>query len=281
MSNHNDGSEHRPTKAERKEQARLEREQIQRRVAARKGRRSIILIAVAIIAVIAIVGLVVVPKLSEPDPVSASGAPETPAALLAAAKAAAKTAGCDDVTDVGYYGGVSGPSDSPDYLDQSHIGSSQGLSQMPPLSAYPSTPPASGPHDARPLPAGVYDDPPNLAQAIHSLEHGATIVWYEPSAPAADIAQIRAFYDQSPADVAAGQDRVIVAPFAYPELNAAALPGGDQMALVSWHNIQTCATPSLAVALDFTSQYSTPPQGSPPILDRTYLGVAPEPGGQL
>ena len=35
-----------------------------------------------------------------------------------------------------------------------------------------------------------------LYRAIHSLEHGATIVWYDPSAPAGQIARLTEFYDR-------------------------------------------------------------------------------------
>ena len=273
------GDDRRPTKAVRREQARVEREEIQRKQAARARRRTTALVVLGVVVVVAVVAIVVVPKLSKSDTTTVTGPPATPDALLAQAADAKKTAGCTDVTNVGYYGGVSDKS-SPNYLDQTHIGGAS-MPQIPPLSTYPSIPPASGPHDPNPLAAGVYDKPPDLARAIHSLEHGGTIVWYDPSAPQAAIDEIKAFYAQQPSVVSAGQDRVIVAPFSYPDLGVTGLPNGEQMALVSWHNIQTCATPSLAVALDFTSQYSTPVQGQPAILGRTYLGEAPEPGGQM
>jgi len=276
----NSGDDQHLTKAERKEQARLEREEIQRKASARKGRRKLALTTVAIVAVVAVVALIVVPKLTKSDTSATTGPPASPDALLAQAGDATKAAGCDDVTNVGYYGGVSGPTNAPDYLDQTHIGG-HAFPEMPPLATYPSTPPASGPHDPNTLPAGVYNDPPDLGRAIHSLEHGASIVWYDPSAPAEAVAQIKAFYDQPISTVNAGQDRVIVAPFSYPDLGQSGLPSGQQMALVSWHNLQTCGAPSLAVALDFTSQFSAPLHGSPAILGRTYIGEAPEAGSQI
>ena len=48
------------------------------------------------------------------------------------------------------------------------------------------------------------------------------------------------------------------------------------MALVSWHRLRSCASVDLAVAFDFTSQYSFPTAE-----DRDYAGDAPEPGGSL
>ena len=53
------GSDRRPTKAERKEQARLEREEIQRRRASRARNRNIFIVAAVVIAVL-VVGVVVV-----------------------------------------------------------------------------------------------------------------------------------------------------------------------------------------------------------------------------
>jgi hypothetical protein len=84
------------------------------------------------------------------------------------------------------------------------------------------------------------------------------------------VKQIKAFYKQS-ANV--GQSKVIVAPFDYASQGAGGtLPSGVQMAVVAWHRLQTCATPSLAVAFDFTSQYS---DGGFP--GAKYKGVAREP----
>ena len=102
-------------------------------------------------------------------------------------------------------------------------------------------------------------------------------MWYDPAAPAAEIRRIKDFYAQDVGEVAAGQDRVIVAPYDYEASEGAGqLPAGSQMALVSWHRLQTCAEPSLAVALDFTSRYSFPAA-----LEQEYGGEAPEPGAQM
>jgi hypothetical protein len=55
----NQGSDRRPTKAERKEQARSEREEIQRRQAARKRNRTVMAV-VGVVLVAAVIGLIVV-----------------------------------------------------------------------------------------------------------------------------------------------------------------------------------------------------------------------------
>ena len=255
-----------PTKAERKEQARLEREAIQRQMTSRKRNRTIGLTLVALAVVVVIVAVVVLQPGGGSDTATA-----TPAELLSQAPDAAQAAGCTEVQTTDFYGGAD--QSSPDYADQAHIEGDERFPELPPLDSYPSTPPASGPHvGATTLPAGVYDSPPDLGPLLHSLEHGGSVVWYSPTAPQAQVDEIRAFYDQSDP---VGQDRVIVAPYDY-EGPGGQLPDGVQMAVVAWRRLQTCATPDLAVAFDFTSQYSYPTTQ-----DREYVGEAPERGAAM
>lgn len=58
---------------------------------------------------------------------------------------------------------------------------------------YPQTPPAGGDHNAVWLNCGVYDQPVPNVNAVHSLEHGAVWVTYDPAQVSdADIAALRA-----------------------------------------------------------------------------------------
>jgi hypothetical protein len=254
------GEGRRPTKAERKEQARREREELERRMASKRRARTVGMVAGAVVIAAVVFAATLLP--------SGGDIPE-PATLLQQAAKAATDAGCSEVATT--------PDYDPAQQDRVHIDPTAG----PPLSSYPTIPPASGPHadiPPGPLPAGVYDSLPleDLYRAIHSLEHGATIVWYDPAAPAGQLAQVTGFYDRRLQDAEVGQDRVIVAPFDFPDDAAGILPEGTQMALVAWHRLRTCASVDLAVAFDFTSQYS-----SPTALNREYVGAAPEPGASL
>ena len=254
----------RVTKAEKKEQARLERERIQQQMHARRRNRTIgiVVIAAALAAVVAVVVIL------QPGGGSASAQPAVDE-LLSQAKGAAAAAGCDAVQ-------ITKPYDPAD-ADAVHIGSDDRFMSMPPLSTYATIPPTSGPHNPVPLAAGVYDTPPPIDQAIHSLEHGGTILWYSPDAPDALVQAIADFYGRRVSDAAVGQDRLIVAPYDYPDQGAAgSLPPGTQMALVAWHRLQLCDQVNLAVAFDFTSQYSVPT-----VADREYIGEAPEPGASM
>jgi hypothetical protein len=247
------------TKAERKEQARREREELQRRLASKRRARTLGIAVGAVVVAAIVFAATLLPS---------GGDLPSPDQLLPRAAASAEAAGCGDVT-------TTPPFDPPDQ-DRTHIGG--GDISGPPLSAYPTTPPASGPHADVPLPAGIYDSMTlsELYRSIHSLEHGATVIWYDPTAPAERVAGLIEFYDRRLQDAEVGQDRVIVAPYDFRGDAAGILPDGTQMALVAWHRLRTCASVDLAVAFDFTSQYSFPTTAG-----RDYQGEAPEPGGAI
>ncbi|MFM8944690.1 MAG: DUF3105 domain-containing protein [Actinomycetota bacterium] len=247
----------RPTKAERRAQARLERRQAAASAQRSARNRTIGLLVVGLVAIAAVVVVVTREPASEPAPTDLT-------ALLASSTQAATDAGCSTVQTV--------PAYQPEALDRSHTGSEE-VADMPPIADYPSIPPTSGPHDPAPLAAGVYDRAPDLGMAIHSLEHGGVIIWYAPDAPAEDIRALTDLYSRY--DEAGA--RVIVAPYDYPgEGPAGALPSGTQMALVSWHRLQTCASIDPAAAFGFSARQAFPAYAS-----EQYLGEAPEPGAQM
>jgi len=243
-------SNQRLTKAERKEQARRERAELQRKMARTQRNRRILGVALLLVAV----GLAVFWFL-RPQPVRA-----TPGDLFRAAPQAREQAGCGPVENVGPF--------QPRDRDREHVPTEA----MPPLSTYPSVPPASGPHFEIPWGAGVYDSPPPIERVIHSLEHGAAVVWYSPHVSGEELERLRTFFGSG----AAGA-RVIVAPYEYVgEGEADTLPAGTQMAMVAWHRVQACANVNLAAAFSFTAHYAFPPFGQ-----RPYRGIAPEAGAQF
>lgn len=260
----------RQTKAERREEARLQREEIQRKMAGRRRNRTIGLVLVVVALTIAVVAVFLT---SGGDGTPAGGIPAADS-LLSQAAAAKDSAACDTVQETPNY--ANAPGNDP-AIDHEHIGSSPEVASAPDLSTYATIPPASGPHDASPLAAGIYDSPPDLYQTIHSLEHGAVIIWYAPGTTGKALDDLLAFYGQPVSDADIGQAKIIVAPYDYPDQGAAGqLPAGAEMALVSWHRLQTCSSLSLPVAFDFSSQYEVPG-----FAGRTYKGVAREPGSPI
>lgn len=62
---------------------------------------------------------------------------------------------------------------------------------------YPTTPPAGGAHNSTWQNCGVYDQPIADEQAVHSLEHGAVWVAYQPELPIAEIEQLRTLVQET------------------------------------------------------------------------------------
>jgi len=73
---------------------------------------------------------------------------------------------------------------------------------------YPQHPPFGGDHNAKWQNCGVYREPIGDENAVHSLEHGAVWITYQPDLDASSIAALEA--------VADGQTHVLVSP--YPDL---------------------------------------------------------------
>ena len=237
-----------PSRVVRKEEARRQREAARRKMARRRGARRGGLVAAGIV----VVGLIAFFAIRSNKPATALNSAERK--LLREAPKAASAAGCGAVQTVSPYD----PADS----DRAHI-----TGRPPPLSSYRTDPPTSGPHNPTPLSAGVYQNPPDIYMTIHSLEHGAVIIWYNPStASTAELTRLQSFFRQPRETV-----KVILAPFNYPDQGAAGqLPTGKQMVLVAWHRMQTCNQVSLPVAFSFVSSYDSA-RGQP------YKGDAPEP----
>jgi hypothetical protein len=173
-----------------------------RSVAKRKARRRNITLA-AIIGVLLIGGIVAQRVMSSRSSASFN--------KLAAA------AGCGEVKETG--GSGSGE----------HL-------QAGETAKYDTSPPTHGKHALATLPDGVYDEPlsdnPNddtsIYRAVHSLEHGAVIVWYDKLKGSQLDDLERRYRDER---------KVLIVP--YPELK-----GDTHVALTAWGRLAECDDPS-------------------------------------
>lgn len=70
---------------------------------------------------------------------------------------------------------------------------------------YEETPPAGGEHNSVWQNCGVYEEPIRNETAVHSLEHGAVWITYQPDLPDQQVQQLE--------DLAQGEPYVLVSPF--------------------------------------------------------------------
>ena len=121
---------------------------------------------------------------------------------------------------------------------------------------YDTSPPTHGKHAASPLAAGVYEEPlsddpgkdQNIFRAVHSLEHGAIIVWYDKLSDDQLDALDRHLRSER---------KVLVVP--YPPLK-----GGTHIALTAWGKLVDCERPSNAFIDEFIERYRESPDAPEP-----------------
>ncbi len=63
---------------------------------------------------------------------------------------------------------------------------------------YDSKPPASGKHYEVAAEDGEYEDPRDVKELVHALEHGRVIIWFRKTLPADERANLKALFDEDP-----------------------------------------------------------------------------------
>lgn len=108
---------------------------------------------------------------------------------------------------------------------------------------YPQTPPAGGIHNPAWQNCGIYDQTIPNEQAVHSLEHGAAWITYQPDLPAEEVEQLRA--------LVRSRDFALLSP--YPDLPASVVASAWGVQL----KVDSAADPQLAA---FLTRYMQGPQ---------------------
>lgn len=115
---------------------------------------------------------------------------------------------------------------------------------------YPQSPPSSGNHDGDPLPDSVRFYTPTsgirIERAVHNLEHGFVIGWYDKQLPADQIAQLQ--------KIASGAgSRFIAVPW-----TRSVFSDNRHFVLTAWDRTQRCGTVSQDAVYDFIQTYANP-----------------------
>jgi hypothetical protein len=81
------------------------------------------------------------------------------------------------------FGGDGNPAANDPLLTDVQSFDSEGTEHVNPPETvdYGTSPPTSGPHYPRPSSAGYYTERPALENLVHSLEHGAIVIYYDPA----------------------------------------------------------------------------------------------------
>jgi hypothetical protein len=158
---------------ERRRREREEAEQASRRAESRRKRVGVVVGGVLVAALIA-VGILAFASGSDsgsgPDSSSATKAPNLGITDLTEA---AEKAGCK----------INNPK---------HEGNGHTEADV----KYAANPPTSGAHHPVPAEEGVYPEPPDLEQSVHSLEHGRINFQYQPGSPAERVSQLEGLFNE-------------------------------------------------------------------------------------
>jgi hypothetical protein len=99
---------------------------------------------------------------------------------------------------------------------------------------YSTVPPSFGQHFAQPDLEGTHfftsTDAPRIETLVHNLEHGYTVLWYDPKAPAAKVKVVKEIAEMAPRTGWA-QDKFIASPW---DPKYGAFPAGKLYALSHW-----------------------------------------------
>jgi hypothetical protein len=118
---------------------------------------------------------------------------------------------------------------------------------------YQQRPPSSGPHSADPLPevTRFYTraQNPSEERAVHNLEHGFVLGWYDKELPADQVAALERYSRNA-------STRFIAIPW-----DREAFPDGKPFVLTAWDRTQRCEKVSPAVIDAFIERYADPSEG--------------------
>jgi hypothetical protein len=130
---------------------------------------------------------------------------------------------------------------------------------------YPQTPPVGGDHSPAWLKCAVYTAAVPNENAVHSLEHGAVWITYQPSLSAADVAKLVALDSLNP-------DYVLISPYPGQPSPVTATAWGLQL------DVDSASDARLAA---FVKAYAGGGQGGEPGADCAHQGLTPDQANQL
>lgn len=172
------------SRKEQKEQLRREREERESAEQESRKRKRLIgyvvaALALLVVAVVAVVLLVGVGGGGDKSKSSGKVLPDggsVPKAKTKDLQAAASAAGCE--------------------LSEQKAKSREHLADLSKQVKYDTKPPTEGSHYQVAAEDGAYDEPPDVKELVHALEHGRIVIWLKKSLPEEDRAGLKALFDE-------------------------------------------------------------------------------------
>ena len=124
---------------------------------------------------------------------------------------------------------------------------------------YSSVPAVSGPHWGTPAAWGVYSSPLAESQAIHNLEHGGIVIWYDPEALTVESIDALTTYVQNQ--------------------NATGLSARYKFILSPWGGSEPLPSPVVATAWRWILELDTADTAAIDEFAQAHYGQSPEPNG--
>lgn len=121
---------------------------------------------------------------------------------------------------------------------------------------YPIAPPSSGRHNPTPMPVGAKkfysrDENPPPERAVHNLEHGYVVAWYDSKTTDAQLDVLKKAGDSA-------EGKLLIMPW-----TRADFPDNKHIVLTSWAQKQACTDVSGAAFQDFFDNHGGPKSKAP------------------
>ncbi len=161
-----------------------------------------------------------------------------------------------------FYLGYNNPAANSDDISGLVISPDPGRDHLEGEIVYALDAPPGGPHNATWLNCGIYDQPVRTENAVHSLEHGAVWLAYQPDLPAGQVDSLRQLVRDEQRRL--GERLIILSP--KPDL-------ADPIVATAWRAQLRLDDPADGRLVQFVRRYQKGPYTPEPGADCTFGGI--------
>ncbi len=184
-------------------------------------------------------------------------------ALVGGTVLAQRNGGGGPKTSVTALGANSGEAGCGQVADQPPVGGGEHMAANERRVDYTQTPPTSGRHHPQPLDGSTtFYEPDQVPQAtekaVHNLEHGYVVAWYDKDLPQPEQDVLRQVAEAVEPATPGGTAKFMAVPW-----DRGVFPDGRHLVLTAWGHAQPCTRVSGAVIQQFIDSYRAPKGDAP------------------